>query len=113
MMFYPPFMSFPFNKRYHSFYVPPPKLPPPDKKTLHSSNLGLSTPSKSTSVPPLPRNKTTSKPEYSKENSQVFNILGITLHFDDILIVCLLFFLYSEGVQDEMLFMALILLLLT
>lgn len=53
------------------------------------------------------------KREYLSDNSQVFNILGITLHFDDILIICLLFFLYSEGVKDEMLFIALILLLLS
>lgn len=42
-----------------------------------------------------------------------FNILGISLHYDDILIICVLFFLYSEGIKDEMLFICLILLLLS
>lgn len=42
-----------------------------------------------------------------------FEIFGIKLHFDDILLVCLLFFLYSEGVKDEWLFISLILLLLS
>ncbi len=42
----------------------------------------------------------------------IFEILGIELYLDDIIILGLLFFLYKEGVQDEMLFIALILLLL-
>ena len=42
-----------------------------------------------------------------------FEIFGITLHFDDILLICLLFFLYNEGVQDQLLFISLILLLLS
>ena len=37
----------------------------------------------------------------------------INLHFDDILLVSLLAFLYEEGVQDQFLFIALILLLLS
>lgn len=43
----------------------------------------------------------------------IFEIFGIQLHFDDILLVCLIFFLYNEGVKDEFLFIALILLLLS
>ena len=41
-----------------------------------------------------------------------FEIFGIKLYFDDILIICLLFFLYTERVQDDELFVCLILLLL-
>ena len=39
-------------------------------------------------------------------------ILGIKLYFDDLIIISLLFFLYSEGVNDYYLFITLILLLL-
>lgn len=42
-----------------------------------------------------------------------FEIFGITLYFDDILLICLLFFLYNEGVNDQFLFISLILLLLS
>lgn len=42
----------------------------------------------------------------------ILEILGIKLYFDDILIIGLLFFLYSEGVKDDFLFIVLILLLL-
>lgn len=43
----------------------------------------------------------------------IFEILGIELYLDDIIILGLLFFLYQEGVQDEMLFISLILLLIS
>ena len=43
----------------------------------------------------------------------VLEILGIRLYLDDVIILGLLFFLYTEGVQDELLFIALILLLLS
>ena len=47
------------------------------------------------------------------DNNDCFEIFGITLHFDDILLICLLFFLYNEGVNDQLLFISLILLLLS
>lgn len=46
-------------------------------------------------------------------DSPLFQILGIELYFDDILILCLIFFLYQEGVKDQSLFISLILLLLS
>ena len=49
----------------------------------------------------------------SKEEKAIFEILGIKLYFDDLLLLCLIFFLYTEGVQDQYLLIALILLLLS
>lgn len=49
----------------------------------------------------------------NREEEQFISILGIHLHFDDLIILALLFFLYNEGVKDEGLFICLILLLLT
>jgi len=56
----------------------------------------------------------------SKQNNNLdesseyfFEIFGIKLYFDDILILCLLFFLYTEGVKDQELFLCLILLLIS
>ena len=40
-------------------------------------------------------------------------IMGIKLYFDDLLLICLIFFLYTEGVKDNWLFISLILLLLS
>lgn len=42
-----------------------------------------------------------------------FEIFGIKLYFDDILLICLLLFLYNEGVKDQLLFISLIMLLLS
>ena len=54
-------------------------------------------------------------PKKDSENKQssesFFEVFGLKLYFDDILIICLLFFLYIEKVQDEELFICLILLL--
>lgn len=52
-------------------------------------------------------------PFFTDVEEPIFEILGIQLYLDDIMILGLLFFLYQEGVQDEMLFIALILLLLS
>lgn len=47
------------------------------------------------------------------DNSCLFELFGLKLYFDDILLICLIFFLYNEGVKDEGLFIALILLLIS
>ena len=49
--------------------------------------------------------------ESRKNEQQLFEILGIKIYFDDVLILSILLFLYQEKIQDEFLFIALILLL--
>ena len=50
----------------------------------------------------------------SNESSEYFfEVFGLKLYYDDILIMCLLYFLYTEGIQDQELFICLILLLLS
>lgn len=49
---------------------------------------------------------------YNSEKA-FLDLFGIKLYFDDILLISLIFFLYNEGVKDEGLFFALVLLLLT
>ena len=51
--------------------------------------------------------------EDKSETREFFEIFGLKLYFDDILLICLIFFLYKEDVHDEMLFIALVLLLLS
>lgn len=46
-------------------------------------------------------------------DSFMFDLFGIKIYLDDLLIISLLFFLYQEKAQDEGLFLALILLLLS
>lgn len=47
------------------------------------------------------------------EDEPVLEILGLKLYLDDLIILGLLFLLYKEDVQDETLFLALLLLLIT
>lgn len=49
----------------------------------------------------------------SASDKPLFELFGIKLYFDDVLLICLIFFLYQEGVQDQYLFISLILLLLS
>lgn len=58
-------------------------------------------------------NKKSESCSNNDEDSPLFQLFGINLYFDDILLVCLIFFLYQEGVKDEGLFISLILLLLS
>lgn len=46
-------------------------------------------------------------------DDKCFEFFGINLYFDDILLICLLLFLYNEGVKDQFLFISLIMLLLS
>jgi len=47
------------------------------------------------------------------DDVKIFEIFGLKLEFDTILIIGILFFLYNEGVKDQGLFISLILLLLS
>lgn len=55
------------------------------------------------------------KQKNSSQNNEnyFFELFGLKLYFDDVLLICLIFFLYQEGVKDEELFISLILLLLS
>ena len=46
-------------------------------------------------------------------NDYLFDLFGLKIFSDDILLVSLIYFLYSEGVKDDSLFIVLILLLLS
>ena len=48
-----------------------------------------------------------------EDSNYFFELFGLKLYFDDILLICLIFFLYQEGVKDDELFISLILLLLS
>lgn len=59
------------------------------------------------------KNNENKSSRFDIDEEPFLDILGIKLYLDDLIILCLLFFLYQEGVKDEILFIALILLLLS
>lgn len=46
-------------------------------------------------------------------STPLFNLFGIQLYFDDVLLICIILFLYNEKIEDNYLLIALILLLLS
>lgn len=54
-----------------------------------------------------------SRSSATQDSSPIFNLFGLNIYFDDILIVCILFFLYNENVNDPSLFLILVLLLMS
>lgn len=100
MMYNYPFYPF-FRRRYPSYYY---------GYTGYSNNS-----SKNSTV----SNKNNSskckedKKVDNKSDDTLFEIFGLKLHSDDVLLMGLLFFLYNEKVDDQYLFIALILLLLS
>ena len=56
-------------------------------------------------------NNHNSSTKYTSEEQAIFEIFGIKLYLDDLIIMGLLFFLYQENVKDEMLYIILFLLL--
>ena len=101
-MITPPFFRFPFRRPIVPYYT---FQKEPVENIYNSNKILLNT-----------GDWDNKKAEESKKNcdytSQIFNIMGITFYFDDILIIFLLFFLYSEDVHDDLLFIVLIMLLL-
>lgn len=108
MMFgYNPYNSYNYRKNYYSFpYVPSmPHINP--KQNIHV----------------VEKNKQDYKPKNIPEikecksddvnYDQYFEIFGLKLYFDDLLILILLFFLYKEDVKDNYLYIVLFLLLLS
>lgn len=91
-----------------SGYIPPFQYYRPYNSRPCTPNFNhIPTPIEVTPPPPPP-----SKP-LKQSDAVWFDLFGIKLYFDDVLIVSLLFFLYKEEVKDEGLFLALVLLLIS
>lgn len=100
-MFRFPYFSFPYN---YSYYKRPSSHLPNSNHSIYKNSI----------IDKCNNTiKNTSQKEnyYSDEDKPIFEILGIKLFLDDIIILCVLFFLYQEKVKDEMLYIILLLLL--
>ena len=132
MMYSYPFFSFPRFRKYPVSTTSPAQVPY-SNHVPHPSYGNVSTsnrpfvPSSSPYARSKPTSPTSSKQRNEerenreksackadlKEENPFFEIFGIKLYYDDILLICLIFFLYQEDVDDPYLFIALILLLLS
>lgn len=120
-----PFFQFPYQNRYYPRYIR--HVPFDNNKTEHENGQdSLTDDAHQTSNTSSDEKDTTKSSRYTRigpinfqnpfsidAEKPVLEILGISLYLDDLIILGLLFFLYQEGVKDEMLFLSLILLLLS
>ena len=104
--YYPPFYPPKIPQGYQSNFIHT-KSSQNYSKHNNTSKLGSISTNDDTNLKRAEKNDTA-----FSDNTVLFEILGIKLYFDDLLLICLIFFLYTEGVQDQILFIALILLLL-
>lgn len=108
----PPFQYYrPYN---YSPHTPTTSTPAPNVSVPHMPASHVPAPVLPQPMPKdhIPDVSPSSKP--AKSDFPVwFDLFGIKLFFDDVLIISLLFFLYKEQVKDEGLFLALLLLLIS
>ena len=114
-----PYFNFPFP-----FYRTPPKYHNFPNSTTGNANKSLSPIPASINSNGAPKNGSTfsneahfskyeQKNKSNKNNDYLFDLFGLKIYSDDVLLVSLIYCLYSEGVKDDGLFIVLILLLLS
>lgn len=103
-MFRFPFFGYPYNHSYYNHYN--------KYNSNHVPYIQPISKEEKNSITNSDRVSNTINPKSSSHSEQpIFEIFGIKLYMDDLIIIGLLFFLYQQNVQDEMLYIILILLL--
>lgn len=116
MMFNYPYMRSPYYNNYYNNYNKHLNTPSNNYNKSHINNNQNNSlqPSKEINNKNSNYNNfNNNKDNIKKSDSECIDILGIKLHLDDILLMLLIYSLYSDGIQDNYLFFVLILLLLT
>lgn len=106
-------MFYPYNRYYYYPYYRKNNYIKKDddiSKYVQNSNNKIYTKTETNEQNLNDKNKSS---RFNSDEEPFLDIFGIKLYLDDLIILCLLFFLYQEGVKDEILFISLILLLLS
>lgn len=103
-MFRFPFYGYPYNYQYYKYYN---KYPTND--TTYVQNKKIEEKNSITNSNEI--SNTINTKSSSDSEQAIFEIFGIKLYLDDLIILGLLFFLYQQNVKDEMLYIILLLLL--
>lgn len=97
MPFHFPFMPYGYNYNYR-------------RPVSHIQNMVTSA---NTNIVSNVKEKDKEKYSENKDSEYFFELFGMKLYFDDVLIICILIFLYNEQVRDQELFLCLVLLLIS
>lgn len=117
-MFNFPLFGYPYNYRYYkpynnyNQYIRQEQKKEQECETI-SPSLDETVPqNKKNSITNLPKISNTINSRSSSDSEQaIFEIFGIKIYLDDLIILGILFFLYQQNVKDEMLYIILLLLL--
>lgn len=110
-MFNFPFLGYPYNYPYYRYYN---RYNPNIKDTTNnrqSKNQEKNKEEQDSITNSKEISNTINSRSYSESDQAIFEIFGIKLYLDDLIIIGLLFFLYQQNVNDEMLYVILFLLL--
>jgi len=117
-----PYINFPFPF-YKNYYKPshyPYTVPCIQPNTIYQNTSCSSSPQQIDSNNMAVNCENTNSNNFNEKNKSnkynddyLFDLFGLKIYNDDILLVSLIYFLYSEGVKDDGLFLVLILLLLS
>ena len=112
-MFRFPFYSYPYNYQYYNYYNKYPNTASysKQKKDNKENIIKQEENNRITNLNKI--SNSINKTSFFNSDQALFNILGIKLYLDDLIILALLFFLYQENVKDEMLYIILFLLLIS
>lgn len=115
MMFNYPYIGSPYYNNYYNNYNKHwNKSSNNYNKSISNNSNNLIQPSKETNNKNSDYNNfNNNKNTIRKSDSDCIDILGIKLHLDDILLMLIIYSLYSEGIKDTYLFFVLILLLVS
>lgn len=97
-MFRFPFYGFPYNYSYYNYYKK--NMNNVDNKNIEKENSITNSLEISNTIN-----------QAKDDNQAVFELFGIKIFTDDLIILGLLFFLYQENVKDDILYIILFLLL--
>lgn len=100
-MFRFPFYGYPYNNPYYKYY------------NNFINNVPKSNNEKKENSITNSKRISNTINQNSNDTQPIFEILGIKIYTDDLIIIGLLYFLYQQNVKDEMLYIILFLLLFT
>lgn len=107
-MFRFPFYGYPYNYPYYRYYNGYYKN---NGQDINTQDLEIKKEEKDSITSLNEASNTTNSRFDSTTDQAIFEILGIKLYLDDLIILGILFFLYQQNVKDEMLYIILFLLL--
>lgn len=110
-MFNFPFLGYPYNYPYYRYYNRYNSNIKDTTNNTQTQNQEQNEKEKDSITNSNKISNTINSRSYSDSDQAIFEIFGIKLYLDDLIIIGLLFFLYQQNVNDEMLYMILFLLL--